>query len=113
MNVSTAALSFCLLLAMTGATLAHYCDGELCGEQLMASGWRKVAACSDGRAWSYVLAKQNRALFCTGVNASQGPVEFPCKEFRGDMDRFRLVSEKPRDALRGDECFRGFVTGDR
>src|SRR4051812_26201380 len=78
MNLSTAALLVCALIASIGVAFATYCDGELCGEQLMAAGWRKVASCSDGHAWSYVLTKQDRALICTGVIAGQGTVEFPC-----------------------------------
>ena len=113
MNLSTAALSFCMLVASVGFAVASYCDGDLCGEQLLMAGWRKVAFCSDGHAWSYVIAKQNQALICTGVTAGLGAVEFPCKDFHGDIDRFRLVSAKPRELLRGDECFRGFVTGER
>ena len=80
------------------------CDGDLCGQKLMRTGWRRDALCSDGHHWSYLLVKENKVLFCSGINTAAGPRELPCEEFRGDVNVFRQISAKPRDKIRGDEC---------
>jgi hypothetical protein len=80
----------------TYASAQIRCDGDLCGVRLMEKGWQKLAAC-DGHAWSYLLGKGDKVLSCLGISGAAGPFEKPCREFRGDVEKYRMLAAKPRD----------------
>jgi hypothetical protein len=80
------------LLVTTGSALA--CDGDMCGPSLVKRGWQEIARCHDGHSWAYVLEQGNERLVCTGGSGYAGPVEYPCRTFSGDIDRFRLIASQ-------------------
>ncbi len=69
----------------------------------MDAGWHMIASCTDHN-WSYLLARANQIVLCTGVNAANGPREWPCTEFKGDIEKYRIVAAKPRTQRIGAEC---------
>jgi len=85
-----------VMLWPTLASAEARCDGDLCGATLVANGWRKLASC-DGHGWSYLLGKDDKVLFCRGISGAAGPVEFPCRDFRGDVEKYRLLAAEVRD----------------
>jgi hypothetical protein len=93
-----------LAFMSTNASPQARCDGDLCGHKLMTTGWQRIAGCA-GHTWSYLLAKDDKVLICHGVNARDGPRETPCTEFSGDIDQYRLLAAKPRDARVGTDCW--------
>jgi hypothetical protein len=92
-----------VMLWPTLASAQAHCDGDLCGEKLIASGWRKLASC-DGHAWSYLLGKDDKVLFCRGISGAAGPVEFPCRDFRGDVEKYRRLAAVLRE-IGQDDCW--------
>jgi hypothetical protein len=89
-----------LAVALLGAIPAKAVECELrnglCGSTLIDAGWQVLAQCRGGHSWSYVVAKDDERLICTGLYAYHGPVEFPCRQFNGDLDRFRSIATKSR-----------------
>jgi hypothetical protein len=90
-----------LAVALLGAIPAKAVECEfrngLCGATLIDAGWQVLARCHDGHAWAQVLAKGDERLVCEGINAYDGPTEFRCRPFRGDLDRFKLDAAKAPD----------------
>ena len=89
------------------------CEGDLCGCHLMAAGWRKIAAC-DGHNWSYLLQSDRRTLVCMGVSGRAGPIESPCHEFKGSLEQYRILAQRPVAARSRGECWLSpAVTGEQ
>jgi hypothetical protein len=70
------------------------CDGDSCGDKLVAAGWQRLASCS-GHAWSYLLARDRKVVICRGISAIDGPRERPCDDFSGDIERYRALAAQP------------------
>ena len=99
--------------ACDGATALPRCEGDRCGCRLIATGWRKIAACDDHN-WSYLLQQGRQIVVCTGVAGTAGPVESPCQEFKGNLEQYRILAQKPQAERRGGECVRSpAVTGEK
>lgn len=64
-------------------------DKQLCGAAHLEAGWKKIATCSDGHEWHYLIKKEKKQLHCWGINERGGPAENPCKGFRGDLQEFK------------------------
>jgi hypothetical protein len=62
-----------------------------------------IASCAYHN-WSYLLARENQIVICTGVSARDGPREWPCTEFKGDIEKYRIVAAKPLTQRIGAEC---------
>ena len=68
-------------------------SGTGCGPEFVAKGWTQIAYCA-GHNWSYLLQKSGRIIYCKGVSGRAGPVEFPCQEFKGNLEEYRVMAAK-------------------
>ena len=90
--LATAAL-LALVNADARAQLRACGSGTGCGPEFVAKGWTRIAECG-GHNWSYLLQKDGRVIICTGVSGRGGPIEFPCREFKDDVDEYRVIAAK-------------------
>lgn len=74
--------------AVAAARKARHCN-PLCGEDLLADGWKEVARCHDGHSWRYVLEQGDQRVVCEGINARGGPTEGSCHPYKGDTSEFK------------------------